>query len=470
LEKHFLLEKKCEEEYLNFKNLFNPKTIAVIGVSLKNDRHPANVIYNKLHLRYPVQVYAVNPRGGKIQREQVYTDIAEIPDEIDLAVIAARAEHVPDIMQRCIQKHVGGATVISGGFAETGRKDLQDRLVAIAREADFPFIGPNCLGIYSPNRFDTFFLPGERLVRPEPGNVAIVSQSGGVLVDQMVKFAGQGIGLSLAVSIGNKALITELELLEYLAKDLKTKVITFYVEGFGKNEGREFVLAAGSISKPVIVLKAGKSIAGSRAVSSHTASLAGDYRVFSEVLSQHEIVEAKNEFEMISFAESLSCYQDAIAGNVGIITISGGHGALSVDVCNDHGLSVPRLSKKIQQNIRKKLSARLNAIASVENPIDLTGSAMDEDFVVAARGLSEAAEIDCIMILLLPYSPGISSDLGARLSQIYQQEGKPMVAYVPHVEKYRMLIEGFELNRVPVSSSIEGAVLMVEALKRCRPC
>jgi acyl-CoA synthetase (NDP forming) len=131
---------------------------------------------------------------------------------------------------------------------------------------------------------------------------------------------------------------------------------------------------------------------------------------------------------------------------------------------------VPRLSKKIQQNIRKKLSARLNAIASLENPIDLTGSAMDEDFFIAARGLSEAAEIDCIIILLLPYSPGITSDLGARLSQIYQKEGKPMVAYVPHVEKYRMLIEGFELNRVPVSSSIEGAVLMVEALRRCRPC
>jgi len=98
------LEKKYEEEYLDFQNLFNPKTIAVIGVSLNNERHPANIIYNKIHLRYPVQVYAVNPRGGFIQREKVYTDIAEIPDEIDLAVIAARAKHVPEIMQKCIQK------------------------------------------------------------------------------------------------------------------------------------------------------------------------------------------------------------------------------------------------------------------------------------------------------------------------------------------------------------------------------
>jgi acyl-CoA synthetase (NDP forming) len=126
------LGKTYEEDYLNFDNLFNPKTIAVIGVSLKNERHPANVIYNKIHLRYPVKVYAVNPSGGQFQREQVYTDITEIPDDIDLAVIAARAKHVPDIMQNCIQKQVGGATVISGGFAETGRKDLQDQLVAMA--------------------------------------------------------------------------------------------------------------------------------------------------------------------------------------------------------------------------------------------------------------------------------------------------------------------------------------------------
>ncbi len=118
------------------------------------------------------------------------------------------------------------------------------------------------------------------MVRPEAGNVAIVSQSGGILVDQMVKFAGQGIGLSRAVSIGNKAAVGELELLKYFARDEKTDVIAFYVEGFGPGEGREFVLAASRSPKPVIIMKAGKSQAGSRAVSSHTASIAGDYTYF----------------------------------------------------------------------------------------------------------------------------------------------------------------------------------------------
>ena len=455
---------------MNLQPLFKPKTMAVVGVSFSNDRHPANIIYNKAHLRYPLKVFAVNPRGGSLLGEPVFTDISEIAEKVDLAVIAVRADAVPDVLQKCIRNRVGGATIISGGFAEVNRKDLQDRLVALAREANFPFIGPNCLGIYVPSMVDTFFLPGERMVHPASGNVALVSQSGGVLVDQMVKFAEQGIGLSMAVSIGNKALIREQTLLDYLVADSRTNVIAFYIEGFGKNEGRDFVLAASQCPKPVIVLKAGKTDAGSRAVSSHTASLAGNHEVFSAVLAQYGVVEASNELELVSFCESLSCYQKAIGGNVGIITGSGGHGALSVDLCSDRGLLVPGLSETDQIELRDQLSSSIQPIAAVGNPIDLTGSAVDDDFVVATRELGRLPEIDAIIVLLLPYSPGITSDLGARLSQVSRRANKSLVAYVPHVEKYRMLIEGFELNRIPVSSSIEGAVLMVEAMRRCQPC
>lgn len=455
---------------MDFTPLFNPQNVAVVGVSLSSDRHPANVIYNKLHLRYPVKVYPVNAKGGELRRDRVYRDISEIPVNIDLAVIAVRAEHVPKILESCINGGVGGATIISGGFAEIGRTDLQNELVEMAASVKFPFIGPNCLGIYVPNRFDTFFLPGERLIRPDSGNVAIVSQSGGVLVDQMVKFAEQGVGLSLAVSIGNKAMIREIDLLAYLAADDATRVIAFYIEGFDKNEGRRFVQAAAATPKPVIVLKAGKTAEGSRAAGSHTASLAGDYRVFSEIIAQHRIVEARNEYEMVSFCESLSCYQKSIAGRVGIITVSGGHGVLSTDACSEHGLQVPQLSERRQQEIRQTLSPSVRPIASLANPIDLTGSATDDDFVAAARAMSQVPEIDCVIMLLLPYSPGITADLGAQLSYVYQREGKPLVAYVPHQEKYRMLIEGFELNNVPVAASIEGAVMMAEALRKCPVC
>jgi len=455
---------------VNFTPLFKPGSMAVAGVSLSNERHPANVIYNKIHLRYPVKVYPVNPKGGVFKRDRVYRGMEEIPGPVDLAVIAVRADLVPETLSQCIRKGVGGAVIISGGFAESGRADLQERIAAMAREANFPFIGPNCLGIYSPGKFDTFFLPGERLVRPNPGNVGFVSQSGGVLVDQMVKFTEQGLGLSLAVSIGNKALIREIDLLRYLAEDPATQVIAFYVEGFGRNEGRAFVELAAGLSKPVVVLKAGKTVEGSRAVSSHTASLAGDYKVFADVLAQYGIVEARNEFELTCFCESLSHYPRAIEGNVGVITVSGGHGALATDICADIGLQVPRLSDAVKAEIRAGLSANIRDIASLGNPIDLTGSAVDEDFEAAVSALGRAPEVDCLLLLLLPYSPGISSDLGARLSYVHQQTGKPLVAYVPHVEKYRILIEGFELNNVPVASSIDGAAFMVEAMRRCRPC
>ena len=455
---------------MDFKHLFNPQTLAVIGVSLTNETHPANVIYTKNHLRLPVKVFPVNPRGGKIGRSPVYRDISEVPEKTDLAVIAARAKFVPHILEQCIKSEVGGAVVISGGFAESGLADLQTLMADMAREAQFPFIGPNCLGIYKPSIVDTFFLPSERLIRPESGNVAFVSQSGGVLVDQMVKFAGEGIGISLAVSIGNKALVRETDLLEYLMQDPQTGVIAFYIEGFEKNEGRQFVQLARNSTKPIIVLKAGKSAQGSHAVSSHTASLAGDYQVFSEVLAQYGIAEARTEFELLSFCESLSCYSNTIRGKVGIVTVSGGHGVLAVDALSAHGLSTPELSTEIQDRIRLKLRPGVSPIASLRNPIDLTGSAIDDDFIAAADGLSQDPDIDCILMLLLPYSPGVTTDLGARLSNIYQITGKPMIAYVPRMEKYRMLIEGFELNGVPVSSSIEGAVLMVEALRRCRLC
>ena len=454
----------------DFQRMFHPRSVAVIGVSLGRDRHPANVIFNKIHLRNPVDVFPVNPRGGDLFGQKVYTGIQEIPHIIDLAIIVVRAEYTLDTLKACIDAGAGGATIISGGFAEVGRPDLQQQLAELGRHHGFPFIGPNCLGLYVPGCMDTFFIPSERMIRPQTGKVALVSQSGGVLVDLMTKFAEQGVGFSMGVSIGNKALIGELDLLRYLDEDPNTGVIAFYIEGFARGEGREFVLAARRCAKPVIVLKAGKTRDGMRAVSSHTASMAGDYAVFSAVLAQHGIVEAANELELISFCEVLSCYQDTVHGRVGIISSSGGHGSLAADICGRHGLSVPAIDPQKQAEIRADLIPGVQPIASLGNPIDLTGSATDGDFMAAAQHLARSPDIDCIILLLLPYTPEITSDLGARLSRVCSRNNKPLVAYVPHVDRYRMLIEGFEFNGVPVSPSIKGTVLMVEALKRSRPC
>ncbi len=455
---------------MNLKPLFTPRTMAVCGVSLKNEAHPANVIFNKNNLRYPIETYALNPKGGTFQREPLYPDFSAIPEHIDLAVIATRAEAVETVLADCLKNKVGAAVVVSAGFAEIGNHRLQERITSMALEASFPIIGPNCLGIHRPARFDTLFLPSERLVRPEKGNLAFISQSGGVLVDQMLKFAGQGIGLSAGVSIGNKAVVREIDLLAYFDRDPSTRVMAFYIEGFAENEGRHFVQAAQACKKPVVVMKSGKSPGGSKAASSHTASMAGDYFVFKEVMQQHSIAVAKDEHELGAFCESLSNFETQIEGRVGIVTVSGGHGVVAVDTCTEHGLQVPVLSKATREAILPRLNPSIRDIASLDNPVDLTGSSFDSDFVAVTDILSRSPEVDAILILLLPYSPGISTDISAKLSHIHQREGKPMVAYLPKDEKYRIILEGFELYNIPVSPSIEGSVLMLEALRRCKKC
>ena len=455
---------------MNLSNMFKPKTMAVVGVSTSNDDHPANTIYYKNHLRQSVKVYGVNNRGGKIRGETLCQSIKDIPEPLDLVVIVTKAEFVSGIMEECIRVHAKGAVVISGGFAEVGRKDLQDKLISMAKEADFPFFGPNCLGIYSPPHIDTLFVLSERIVRPDPGRVAFISQSGGILVDQMVKFAGQGVGLSAGISIGNKALIRETDLLKYFMDDPDTDVIAFYMEGFEENEGRRFVLAAKNCTKPVIVLKSGKTPSGIKAVSSHTASIAGDYKVFSSVMAQYGIVEAEDDYELSTFSNALSFYPKPSGPNIGIVTGSGGHGALASDTCSAQGLTVSTLTSQDQTALKEVLSPAIKEIASYANPIDLTGSAVDDDFVEVVRYLSRKKEIDCILMLALPYSPAITLDLGARIGVVYQQEGKPIIAYVPRVEKYRILIDGFTMNNVPVAHSVEDAVKMARAIRRNKTC
>lgn len=455
---------------MNLKPLFRPKSLAVAGVSLTNENHPANVVYYKNKLRHKLRVYPVNNKGGALHGDKVYARVLDIPDSIDLAIIAVRAEMVQDVVADCISKGVKGAVIISGGFAESGQKALQDSLVSLARDADFPFIGPNCLGIYSGSYVDTLFVPSERLVKPQGGQIALVSQSGGILVDLMAKFADEDVGLSVGISIGNKAFVRELDLLRYLANDPETGVMAFYIEGFGENEGREFVKAARQCQKPVVVLKSGKSAITRKAISSHTGSMAGDYRVFSAVLAQHGIVEAKDDLELTSFCEVLDSYKKPIKGRIAIITDSGGHGVNAMDFCQSYGLPLTTLTDDDKRAIQEQISPTIRTIASLSNPVDLTGSAVDDDFTAVVRYLSRKEEIDCLLVLLLPYLPGITSDLGAQLSMIYRQEGKPIIAYVPHVEKYQVLIEGFRLNNIPVAQTTKDAALMAKAMKMNQPC
>jgi len=449
---------------VDLRTLLTPRSIAVFGLSRSNPFHPGNVIYMKNRLRYEARTYGVNPNGGMLHGERIYKSVDEIPEKVDVAVVAVRAELVPDTLRQCVAAGVSGAIVVSGGFAEAGQSGLRDEVVKIARDHWFPVIGPNCLGAYSPPTFNTFFLPAERLLRPKPGPLALVSQSGGILIELILDFVQENVGISRAVSIGNKDVVDEVDLLDFCLSDPKTEVVGFYMEGFNAGRGREFARRVAHSSKPVVVLKGGKTPAGSRAAQSHTASLSGDYAAFSQIMRQCGAVEARNTREFVSTCEGLVTQAATRRKNVAVVSVSGGHGIMASDACFDAGLDLVAVPPEDQALLRSRLSQSVRDIVSAANPIDLTGSANDSDVYNATQFCLERDYVDAVVLLLLPYVPAITPDVGAHVSLLRREFKKPVFVYIPAMDKYKIYIEGFEINGFPVSHSVDAAILQARAL------
>jgi acyl-CoA synthetase (NDP forming) len=452
--------------------MFNPKTVAVVGVSTTNPFHPANIIYNKNYYGYDCDVFAVNPRGGELERRRVYRSISELPSKADMAVIAVKAQIVPEVAEECARAGVRSLVVISGGFAETGDEGraLQDRLVEVCRKASITLVGPNCFGVYAPPVVDTFFLPPERTVLPKSGHIAVASQSGAFMVDQiMTNFYDAGIGLSVAVSMGNKAMVDEEDLLLHFAARDDTRIICFYIEGIDQGV-RRFIASAREITpkKPIVVFSGGKSERGKSAARSHTAALAADHELVEGALRQSGILEAETESEVTSFCKMLAFFphKPMRLCNLAVLSSSGGHGVLASDLAAEADINVPEFSAERRQELRDLLEPAIRDIAALGNPVDLTGSASDQDFERSLDYLLAQDDIEAALVLTLPYTPMMTSFVGTRLGQVVKKHDKPVVAYVPNLAKYGMVLEGFELNGIPVVHSIESGVQMMRALRR----
>jgi acetyltransferase len=342
-------------------------------------------------------------------------------------------------------------------------------LVDICIENSMILFGPNCLGIYSPPFVNTFFLPPERTVLPPKGSIAVASQSGAFLVDQiMTRFSDAGIGISVAVSMGNKAMVDEVDLLDHFAVRDDTRAACFYIEGLGER-AREFVEVAGEMArtKPVIVYLGAKSERGQRAAFSHTAALAGNLEIMSGALRQKGVIEADDEEEVTSFSKIFSYYhhRPLKRGRVAVITSSGGHGVIAADMLEEAGLFLPEFPEERRAALMSLVEDPVKKIASFNNPVDLTGSASDQDFERVLDFLLSQEDVEAVVVLALPYTPMITSFVGTRLGQVVRSYDKPVVAYVPDLAKFGMVLEGFELNGIPVVHSIEGAVQMLRALR-----
>jgi acyl-CoA synthetase (NDP forming) len=456
---------------LDFSKVFNPERIAVIGVSMSNPFHPANIIFNKNYYGYQCEAFGVNPKGGELEHRRIYRSVREIPGKIDMAVVAVKAQHVPEAARDCAGAGVGALVVISGGFAEMGEEGraLQEELVEICAAGSMTLIGPNCFGVYSPPLVDTFFLPPERTVFPRKGDIAVASQSGAFLVDQiMTSFHEAGIGISVAVSMGNKAAVDEDVLLEHFNSRADTGCMCFYIEGLDPGV-RKFIESARGVTEktPVVVFMGGKTERGQAAAASHTAALAGNHEMVAGALKQSGILEAETEAEVTSFCKILSYYhhRPLHSCNIAILSSSGGHGVVASDMASMADLQVPRFSLERQEELRALVEPAIQEIASLANPVDLTGSATDQDFERSLDYLLSCEDIEAALVLTLPYTPMLTSFVGTRLGQVVKRHDKPVVAYVPDLAKYGMVLEGFELNGIPVVHSIEDGVQMMRALR-----
>lgn len=463
---------------MDLKTLFNPKSLAVVGISKKNPLSPGRIVLVKNEFEMQVKVYGIYPTGGEIEGIKLYERLDKLPEIPDLLVIAVGPDDTLEYIQDCIDLGIPSSVIIGGGFAEIGGKGKkrQEILEKLAFDNDLAVLGPNCLGVYASPIVDTIFLPTERITKPPKGSVALISQSGGVLVDQFfLKFKERNIGVSTAVSIGNRAVVDEVMLLEYFSQvDPDTTNIVFYLEGFKKGKARNFLQLARDSEDTVIVYFGGKTREGKVATQSHTASLAGNYKIIHSALKQYHVIQPHSERELLTslkvfdiLAQRRNPFGNNVVtfGNVAIVSVSGGHAVLASDMLKKYGLNAVRFTPQEKRDLKNLMNPTARQIASFNNPIDLTGSVLDTDIEDVIRYLSDIERIECIILLLLPYPPNISFQIGRRVANIVISKNKPVVCFIPYVSKYELIIESLELAYIPVFHSIKEAVQAVSALK-----
>ena len=463
---------------MNLEKLFKPKSMCVVGVSKKNPLSPGRIILLKNEYEFDVKVYGIHPQGGQIEGVELYKNLGELPETPDILTIAVGPDDTLEYIKKCVDFGIPSGIIIGGGFAEIGGKGKkrQELLEKLAFDNDIAVLGPNCIGVYSPPLLDTIFMPTERITRPPKGSVALVSQSGGVLVDQFfVKFAERNIGVSTAVSIGNRAVVDETMLLEYFSTiDPETTNIAFYLEGFKEGKARKFVEFAKESEDTIITFFGGLTKEGKVATQSHTASLGGDSKILTSALKQHYIIHPHSERALLTYLKVYDVLSQRkkpfgenliVFGNVAILSVSGGHGVLCSDMLKKYGLKPVQFSEQEKKEMFNILNPTAREIASFNNPIDLTGSVRDSDIVNIINYLSDMEKIECIILLLLPYPPNISFQIGRRIANVITSKRKPVITFLPYVGKYSLIIESLEIANIPVFHSIKEAVQAVSALK-----
>ncbi|MBC17136.1 MAG: acyl-CoA synthetase [Desulfovibrio sp.] len=438
---------------------FSPETVAVIGASASPGKVGHTIISNMLKAGFKGKLYPVNPKATEIEGLAVINDIAELPRGLDLGVVSVPREYVLPSLEALAEIGTKSAIVITAGFKEIGKEgyDLEQQIIELCERSGMALLGPNCLGMMNTTAgVNASFAAGH----PNPGSIAFFSQSGALCVAILDWALGENIGFSKFISLGNKAVLDEADMLDFLNHDDETTVILGYIENV--EHGEEFLKQArkASLNKPVIMIKSGTTAAGAKAASSHTGAIAGSDQTYSAAFHQSGVIRVADVATLFNLAQAFSNQPLPKGPNLAVVTNSGGPGILTADTADRSSLSMATLSQKTIQ----KLQEFLPSYAAFYNPVDIVGDADANRYRKTLDVVSEDPMVHSILVLLTPTASVEIEKTAEAVIRTAAKCGKPVFACFMGKTRVagakKMLMEA----GIPCYSFPEPAVRSIESM------
>lgn len=440
---------------LGLDNIFNPKSIALIGASDEEGSVGYILMKNLTEMGYKGHVYPVNIRKQEILGIKAYPAVSKLPEIVDLAIIATPASTVPDIVEECGTSGIKGIIIISAGFKETGAsgKILEEKILEIKKKYDMRIIGPNCLGIIHPDiGLNATFIPKKQ----RSGSIAFISQSGALGSAILDLAAHENISFSNFVSVGSMIDVNFGDLIDYFGTDPKTKSILMYIEGI--TDARKFMSAARHFSrtKPIIVVKSGRSIESAKAAASHTGAITGEDMVYDAAFKRAGIVRVKDIADLFNCAEAIGKHPLPRGPNLAIITNAGGPGVMASDAIIALGGKLAQLGNATIE----KLNTVLPPHWSKGNPVDILGDAKAKRFEDALEACFIDENVDGVLIIYTPQGGSDPAEIAEKILDIYSKKkfSKPYLTSFMGYEDVEKANQFLTENGVPTYSTPEQAV------------
>jgi len=456
--------------------IFSPQSVAVVGASTIPGKVGHDIFVNILKGGYKGVLYPVNPSAEAVSSVRAYPSIADIPYPLDLAMIIVPPKIAIQSVKEAIDKGVKGVVIVSAGFKEIGGEglEIERKIVAMCRESKVRLVGPNCLGVINP--LDDVRLNASFSARmPKAGNVSFISQSGALCTAVLDFAAARDFGFSKFISIGNKADVDEVDLLNYFHNDPDTEVIMIYVEELQR--GQEFVRVAKQITggdrpKPILVIKSGRTSAGALAAASHTGSLAGSEAVYDAIFKQSGIIRVQAIDELFDFAIAFAYKNENALGKmrrkvpsgnrVAIVTNAGGPGIVATDMTVVSGLELAKFSPETVE----ALQSHLPATANVHNPVDIIGDAAQDRYERALNAVIKDEAVDGALVILTPQSMTNAIGTAEAIVRIAKRSAKPILCCFMGVVDVSAGVKYLQENGVPVYPFPEQAAKAFGAIYR----